>query len=151
MNQGQIKRWNEAATARALAHLRFGKEKVKMKHQIEQAWEQLDVAVDEVVRLNTLIQRMDAAGDVGQIDSFRRDLEIEQARARGKAEILAILMPAPLNTAEEISKESGRRWQAKAAGIAYQTRGIPHAAGTLANGIPPGQLLTPEEYAARWS
>lgn len=130
-----------------MARMRHGRQVDFMKGRIEKAWEQLDVAVDECARLGKLLQEMPEY-DVTR-KSFERDLKLEQAKARGKAEILALLMPAPLNTPEAISREAGQRFAAKRRGEEHHTVGIAQAAGTLVGGVDPGRVLTDEENAAR--
>ena len=138
MNQTQIKARTERAKNNALAQLRRGRKEAEMTGRIRKAWAQLDVAVEEVVRLNALIKRLEddkEAPAPGFIASFQRDLDLEKAKANGKAEILAIIMPAPLTTPEEISREAGRRWQAKQQGIKYETPGIRLVAATVMDDI----------------
>lgn len=95
-----------------------------MTGRIRKAWEQLDVAVDEIARLTAQVQEIKAAGDPRLAATFERDLLVEKAKARGKAEILALIMPAPLNTADAISAEAGVRHAAKQAGKQHETPGI---------------------------
>jgi hypothetical protein len=83
---------------------------------IEQAWTQLDTEVDEIMALTTKVGR-------GEHD-FEYDLAFAKAAARGKAEILALLTTPFFTTADEISAEAGRRYQARQAGVDPQTPGI---------------------------
>lgn len=140
VNQEQIKAWTERASQKALAEVRHGRKKAEMTGRIRKAWEQLDEATDEIVRRQTHLNSMISAPEQGPavVDRFRAELDLVKARARGKAEILALIMPAPLHTSEAISQEAGRRWQARQRGVAYGTPGIRLAAATVMDDVGEG-------------
>lgn len=85
----------------------------------QRAWKQLDDEVDRIMAYTGELTDEDVA-----------DLDHLKARARGKAEILALVMNIgwPLAwkgaTAEEISTESGRRATMRRAGREYGTIGV---------------------------
>jgi len=88
---------------------------------IARGWSQLDETVDGIL----------AVTKVGEVDSESRTDALKlQSMARGKAEILAELMQefggAPWEdaTADDVSAEAGRRAEARAKGMPYQTRGV---------------------------
>jgi hypothetical protein len=89
----------------------------EQKSVIRQAWEQLDEQVDEIMELTTQIR-----AHYQPVLSAR--LETAQARARGKAEILALIMAPYYESAEEISAEAGARWAARKNGTEHTTKGI---------------------------
>lgn len=142
MNQDQVKQDTARARDAAMANARRMRQENQMTGRIRKAWAQLDVATDECIRLGTLIQQMKTAGDHASIPGFEQDLKLEQAKARGKAEILAILMPAPLDTPEAISREAGHRWNARRQGVAYETPGIRMVAATVMDDLEPNQVWT---------
>lgn len=138
MDQEQVKADTERARKQAFAELRRHRMEKQMTSRIRKAWAQLDVATDEIVRLNGLIQKMsqpDVSENPDTVASFMRDLALEKAKAMGKAEILAILMPVPLDTPAAISQEAGRRWQARQQGVSYETPGIRMVAKTVMDDI----------------
>jgi len=135
VDQETVKRQTEAATAKAMAHARQMRLENEMTGRILKAWQQLDVATDEIVRLSALIRQMTDAGDLEPIRDFERDLALEKARARGKAEILAIIMPAPLNTPEAIGQEAGLRFQARQQGQERKTPGLRMVAKTIMDDV----------------
>lgn len=139
VNQEQIKAWTERASQKALAEVRHGRKKAEMAGRIRKAWEQLDEATDEIVRLKGQIQEMERiARPAYMIATSERDLALVKAKAMGKAEILALIMPAPLHNPEAISQEAGRRWQARQRGVAYETPGIRLAAATVMDDVGEG-------------
>lgn len=142
MDQETVKRHTAAATEKAMAHARRMRLETEMTGRIRKAWKQLDVATDEVVRLMKLIKEMEAAGDREPIRSFEADLALEKARARGKAEILALIMPAPLDTPEAVSKEAGVRWSCRQQGIPHETPGLRMVAATVMDDVEPRQAWT---------
>lgn len=133
--QKEIARQTAEQSQRVFAELRRNRKKDYMTGRIRAAWAQLDVAVDEIVRLNGMVERCGQDGDVEMAASFEHDLIVEKARVRGKAEILAILMPAPLNTPDAISAEAGRRYQAKMKGEKYETPGLRMVAATIMDDV----------------
>lgn len=143
--QKEIARQDAITTERTFAELRRKRLEGQMTGRIRAAWAQLDVATDEIVRLMGLIKRMEGMEDnpaPGFIESFQRDLDLEKARARGKAEILALIMPAPLNTAEAVSKEAGLRFQARQQGKERDTPGIRMVAKTVMDDLEPNEAWT---------
>jgi hypothetical protein len=90
----------------------------EQKSVIRQAWEQLDEQVDEIMELTA---KAEAAGFDKVIEVA---LERAKARARGKAEILALIMAPYYESAEEISAEAGQRWAARKNGTEHTTKGI---------------------------
>lgn len=149
MNQTQVKADTERARVKALAELRHGRLETGMIKQIDKAWAQLDVAVDEIVRLGNTIKLAKREGDDKMVTSFEQTLLAEKAKALGKAEILALLMPGPLDSPEAISQESGRRYAMRQRGEEPTTPGIRQAAGTMLGGVAPGRILTEAEAAAK--
>lgn len=131
MDQQEVARRTAAARQEAMAHARQAREEREMTLKIKQAWQQLDVATDEIVRLNEQIERAGQDGDLGLAQSFERDRLVEQSKALGKAEILALLMPEPLNTPEAVGREAGRRFQMRQQGVEPETPGM-YAAGQRA-------------------
>lgn len=87
----------------------------------QRAWKQLDDEVDAIAEL---------AAKAAQAHEFEYDLTFAKARARGKAEILAVVMDIgwPLAwkgaTADDISAEAGRRATMRRAGREYGTIGV---------------------------
>lgn len=140
--QQEIARQTAAEKDRVFAEMRRKRLEAEMTGRIRAAWAQLDVATDECVRLATAIQVARADGDQNLAASFDRDLKLEQAKAMGKAEILALIMPAPLDTPKAISEEAGRRYQAKKAGRAYETPGIRMVAATVMDDLEPNEVWT---------
>lgn len=128
MDQQEVARRTAAARQEAMAYARQAREEREMTLKIKQAWQQLDVATDEIVRLNEQIERAGQDGDLGLAQSFERDRLVEQSKALGKAEILALLMPEPLNTPEAVGREAGRRFQMRQQGVEPETPGM-YAAG----------------------
>lgn len=95
---------------------------------VEQAWAQLDAQVDEIM---TLAPQVEAEKDIygAGLDygagQRRAALDVAKARARGKAEILALFMAPHFTTADEISQEAGNRYQARQTGnTTYTTKGL---------------------------
>lgn len=140
--QQEIARQTAAETKRVFAEMRRTRLEGEMTGRIRKAWEQLDVATDECIRLATAVQVARADGDQSLAASFDRDLKLEQAKAMGKAEILALIMPAPLNTPKAISEEAGRRYQAKRAGRKYETPGIRMVAASVMDDLEPNEQWT---------
>ena len=117
-----------------------------MSSRILEAWHQLDEQVDEIVSVGQ--------GDpVTDEDSaaWANHLNVLKARARGKAEILALLMPAPFDTADAISMEAGKRQAMRAAGRAYRTPGLPAESAAPGWYHAPGGGFTAEPGQARTS
>lgn len=133
--QKEVARQDAITTERVFAELRRNREKDYMTGRIRAAWAQLDVAVDEIVRIGKTIEDAKRDGDLDLQRSFEQDLEHEKARVRGKAEILALIMPAPLNTPDAISAEAGRRYQAKQKGEKYETPGLRMVAATIMDDV----------------
>lgn len=95
---------------------------------IEQAWAQLDSQVDAIMGLMTLCQRAEAE-QVPHVQ-LREQLTVAQAKARGKAEILALMMTPIFADADAVAAESALRWQARQQGQVRQTPGVdPATAG----------------------
>lgn len=140
--QKEIARQTAAEADRVFADLRRGRMEDQMTGRIRAAWAQLDVAVDEVVRLNGMVERCGQDGDVEMAASFEHDLIVEKARARGKAEILALIMPAPLNSPEAVSKEAGLRFQARQQGKERDTPGIRMVAASVMDDLEPNEQWT---------
>lgn len=97
------------------------------KSIIQTAWEQLDDQVLEIIELTPLVEecrrtnRPDLAGNIDKLIAAK-------ARARGKAEILALLTVPHFTTADQVSEESGRRLVAIQRGDAsYRTPGLEDA------------------------
>lgn len=93
---------------------------------IQKAWEQLDAQVDEIVALAPLVDaerllRGDQA--TAAVWAKRRQLAEMKAAARGKAEILALIMEPIFTTADEISTEAGLRYDARRRGVEHHTPG----------------------------
>ena len=84
------------------------------KSLIHKAWEQLDAEVDELMRLG---------GQPTTTDVLDQIIE-KKARARGKAEILALFMTPHFATADQIADEAGRRYGLRAAGKHVDTPGV---------------------------
>lgn len=139
--QKEIARQTAATTERTFAELRRGRMETQMTGRIRAAWAQLDVATEEIVRLMALIKEMTAAGDPA-VASFQRDLDLEIAKAMGKAEVLAILMPAPMNSPQAVSIEAGQRWSARQAGQERETPGLRMVAKTVMEDLEPSQVMT---------
>lgn len=135
MNQTQVKADTERAKNKALAEVRRGRQENEMTGRIRKAWTQLDVAVDEIVRLGDTIKRAKREGDEKMAASFEKDLLVEKAKARGKAEILALIMPAPLNDPEAVSRESGVRYAARQKGVEHETPGLRMVGATVMDDI----------------
>lgn len=114
-----------------MARMRHGRQVDYMTGRIRKAWAQLDVAVDECARLGKMVEAAGQDGDIGLAESFQRDLALEQAKARGKAEVLALLMGPPLDTPEAVSQEAGRRYAAKLRGDKHETPGLRMVARTV--------------------
>lgn len=133
--QKEVARQDAITTERVFAELRRNRKKDYMTGRIRAAWAQLDDAVEEIVRLNGTLAQMQAANDLEPMRGFEADLELEKARVRGKAEILALIMPAPLNTPDAISAEAGRRYQAKQKGEKYETPGLRIVAATIMDDV----------------
>lgn len=127
----------EPAALKALAHARRARLEEQMTGRIIKAWAQLDVATDEIVRLMALIKqiREDRDGDLNLAETFERDLALEQAKAMGKAEILALIMPPPLDTPSAVSQEAGLRWQERQAGRERKTPGLRLVAKTVMDDV----------------
>lgn len=125
----------EKARDRAMARMRRGRMEDDMTGRIRKAWAQLDVAVDECARLAETAKRAERDGDLTLAESFQRDLALEQAKARGKAEILALIMPAPLDTPEAISREAGLRFAAKQRGEERETPGLRMVGRTIMDDV----------------
>lgn len=140
--QREIARRDKITTERTFAELRRRRLEGEMTGRIRAAWAQLDVATDECIRLARTAQQMRAANDLEPLRGFEADLALEQARARGKAEILALIMPAPLNNPKAISEEAGRRWRARQEGVAYETPGIRMVAATVMDDLEPNEAWT---------
>lgn len=140
--QREIARRDKITTERTFAELRRKRLEGQMTGRIRAAWAQLDVATDEIVRLMTTIEQMKQAGDLLPIPKFEQDLALEKAKARGKAEILALIMPAPLNTPEAVSKEAGLRFQARQQGKERDTPGIRMVAATVMDDLEPNEVWT---------
>ena len=88
------------------------------KSIIERAWEQLDAQVDEILTLAS-------DSDVNINPTLANALEVAKARARGKAEVLALLMVPHYPTADAVAEEAGRRAAARQAGDGtYRTEGL---------------------------
>ncbi len=142
MDQETVKTDTEAARVKAMAHARRMRLETEMTGRIRAAWAQLDVAVDEIVRINKTIEGMKAQNDDALAKSFETTLALEKARVRGKAEILALIMPAPLNTPDAISAEAGRRYAAKQKGEKYETPGLRMVATTVMDDLEPNEVWT---------
>lgn len=144
MDQETVKKMTAAATDKAMAQARRARLEAKMTGRIRKAWAQLDVSTDECFRLALLIRQLISAPEQGPdiINSFKRDLALEQAKAMGKCEILALIMPAPLDTPKAISEEAGRRYQARQRGVAYETPGIRMVAATVMDDLDPNETWT---------
>lgn len=100
-----------------------------MLRALKEAWEQLDAEVDQIVALAERIKSGEGLDDDRALDTA--NLGRLQARARGKAEILALFMtrysvrrtgetPA-LWTADEVSTEAGKRRRMAVKGRRYVT------------------------------
>lgn len=139
--QKEIARRDAITTERTFAELRRGRLEAAMTGRIRKAWEQLDVATEECIRLAGQIAEMKRVGDPLSA-SFGETLRLEQAKAMGKCEILALIMPAPLHTPKAISEEAGRRWQKRSQGIPYETPGIRMVAATVMDDLDPNQKWT---------
>lgn len=98
---------------------------------IEQAWAQLDAQVDEIYRLGDEANQYGLDGDPGLAEETYREMLVAKARARGKAEILALLMAPYYATADEISVEAAARAQARATGQRHRTLGLDPAKASL--------------------
>lgn len=141
--QKEIARQDAITTERTFAELRRMRLEGQMTGRIRAAWAQLDVATDEIVRLMALIKKMEAVAEPAyMIAGFENDLALEKAKARGKAEILALIMPAPLNTPEAVSKEAGLRFQARQQGKERDTPGIRMVAKTVMDDLEPNEAWT---------
>jgi hypothetical protein len=105
----------------------------------QRAWKQLDDEVDAIMAFADPITEEDAA-----------DLDRLKARARGKAEILAVVMNIgwPLAwkgaTADDISAEAGRRAAMRRAGGEYGTIGVESSTVHL-QVSKPGWTLAPDK------
>jgi len=142
VDQETVKKMTAAATEKAMAQARRARLEDQMTGRIRKAWAQLDVATEECIRLSREIQKMRVAGDNEMAASFQYTLQLEQNRAMGKCEILALIMPAPLDTPKAISEEAGRRWQARQAGREYETPGIRMVAKTVMDDLDPNEVWT---------
>lgn len=140
--QKEIARQTAAEKDRIFAEMRRSRMEDQMTGRIRAAWAQLDVATDECVRLAQTISAAAANEDGETVRTFRNDLALEQAKAKGKAEILALIMPAPLDTPKAISEEAGRRWQARQKGVEYETPGIRMVAASVMDDLEPSQVWT---------
>lgn len=140
--QKEVVRQDAITTKRVFAELRRGRLEAAMTGRIRKAWEQLDVATEECIRLSREVQKMRTTGDNEMAASFQQTLQLEQAKAMGKCEILALIMPAPLHTPKAISEEAGRRWQKRSQGIPYETPGIRMVAATVMDDLDPNQNWT---------
>lgn len=97
---------------------------------LDEAWQQLDAEVDQI---SALVAGEKADADNGSAPHPTRCYELEKlkARARGKAEILAVFMTlygawghdekAHVWTADEISTEAGKRRAMRLRGRGYFT------------------------------
>jgi len=143
VDQATVKKMTDAATEKAMAHARRMRLETQMTGRIRKAWAQLDVATDECIRLNGEIRKLTAAGEPADVvRSFETDLALEQAKAMGKCEILAIIMPAPLDTPKAISQEAGKRYQMRLRGVAYETPGIRMVAASVMDDLEPNEAWT---------
>lgn len=131
--QKEIARQTAAETERVFAEMRRNRMESQMTGRIRKAWAQLDAAVDEVVKISKLLSDPNISPEDHQ--DFTRDLDLVKASAKGKSEILAILMPAPLNTPDAISAEAGKRYQMRTQGKKYETPGIRMVAATVMDDI----------------
>jgi hypothetical protein len=96
------------------------------KSIIEKSWEQLDAQLDEIIALKAKVNSL-GGGDTMKVDTegWIDQFAAARARARGKAEILALFMAPHFNTADEVSMESSRRRAARLAGdTSYVTPGL---------------------------
>lgn len=134
----EIARQTAAVTERVFADMRRMRLEGEMTGRIRKAWEQLDGATDEIVRLSETIQAAKANSDWETVRTFDRDLALEKAKALGKAEILALIMPAPLNTPKAIGQEAGKRYQARRAGVKYETPGLRMVAAAVLDDVGDG-------------
>lgn len=93
---------------------------------IQQAWAQLDDEVDEIMKLTPVVEaekRLGGYEATPAVWARRRGLAEMKARARGKSEILALIMSPIFTTADEISAEAGQRYAARLMGLTRQTPG----------------------------
>lgn len=109
----QAKLRDERVKEKALNHARRLREETKedemfMMEALHEGWAQLDREVDEIM------EAMNSGADASTILHLK-------ARSRGKAEVLVLFMPHPFDTADDISKEAGLRWQARQNGEVRQT------------------------------
>jgi hypothetical protein len=92
-----------------------------MMEAIHAGWEQLDREVAAILSLSERL-KLDTTGQgLGDREQASYDLGQMKARSRGKAELLALFMPHPLNTADAISAEALERWKAHQNGEVRQT------------------------------
>lgn len=91
---------------------------------IETAWAQLDEQVAEIMELNAGQGRARQQDNEDEVVRYSRDLAIARARARGKAEILALLMRPYYSTADEVAAEATRRWDLLRRGETPNTKGL---------------------------
>lgn len=140
--QKEIARQTAAEKDRVFADMRRSRLEDQMTGRIRAAWAQLDVATDECIRLAQTVQAAKKDRDYETAKSFDRDLALEQAKAMGKCEILALIMPAPLDTPKAISEEAGRRWQARRKGAKYETPGIRMVAASVMDDLEPNEQWT---------
>lgn len=71
-----------------------------------EAWEQIDA---EVKSIYEMIERLHGA-EPDEVSELEEELSIRKARAKGKAEILALLMTPFFETADQISEEARLRY-----------------------------------------
>lgn len=81
------------------------------KSILEQAWNQLDHAVEQIVSMQ-------------KNPDLKTSLAEVKSAARGKAEIIALFMVPHFRTADDVSREAMRRYKLKQAGEEVITPGI---------------------------
>ena len=90
---------------------------------IIRAWEQLDEQVAEIYQMAPKVEELRASNTPDLTGILDRAIAAK-ARARGKAEIQALLMAPYYQTADEISAEAMRRYNAGQSSQPHRTLGI---------------------------
>lgn len=106
------------------------------RNRVDDAWGKLDTAVTELIEGNyppvtTIVSADDDGGGVNQTEVEHPEKTRLKGVCRGMAELLAIFMEPNFTTADQISAEAKRRYDARKAGdTAYVTPGLaPHTFG----------------------
>jgi hypothetical protein len=140
VDQATVKRITQKARDEAMAYARQSRLEADMTGRVRKMWGSLDGSLDEVYRLSDLIKQMTAAGEQpATVGSFQRDLALEKSKARGKAELLALVMPAPLNDPDAIAREAAARRKARLAGQRHETPGMRMVAASLVDDVEPAK------------